>query len=299
MHRFCLCGLLLIGLAACQIQPPVEAIPTPTVTIAPTATSAAQVRLPFVAGPQATPTGTAEPTLTPTPTPTITPTPQPTLTPQPTITPTTDPATAPVVLIARPLANEFVTGEITVVGKVANASSGVVQLRARTPDGQPVGPDPVVVSTQAVTDGLNYTGVLVLELPPTPRQMSVVALWSPNQDAEPVAEASQLVSILGRYGRVDRIVVEMPRPFERGSADRLDVRGVAPGPPAKLLARLLDDNDQVVESVEARLAWYQPGLPCEFRAELPNNPAGTQLQVISLGPDDAVLEAVRVRLTAR
>ncbi|HEY0606709.1 MAG TPA: hypothetical protein VGD58_27570 [Herpetosiphonaceae bacterium] len=299
MRRFCSWALLLIGLAACQIQPPVERIPTPTIAITPSATSAAQVRLPFVAGPQATPTGTAEPTLTPTSTPTITSTPQPTNTPLPTITPTIDPATAPVVLIARPLADEFVTAEITVSGKVANVASGVVTLRGRTPDGQPVGRDPVVASTQVVTDGLGYDGVLTLELPPTPRQMAVVALWSQNADAEPVAEASQVVSILGRYGRVDRIVVETPRPFERGTADRLAVRGVAPGPPAKMLARLLDDNDQVIETVEARLDWYQPGLPCEFRAELPNNPAGTQLQVISLGPDDAVLEAVKVRLTER
>lgn len=299
MRRFCLWALLLIGLAACQIQPPVEPIPTPTVAVTPSATSAAQVRIPYVSGPQATPTGTAEPTLTPTSTPTITSTPQPTNTPLPTITPTTDPANAPVVLIARPLANEFVTAEITVAGKVANVSSGVVELRGRTPDGQPVGPDPVAVSTRVVTDGLSYEGVLTVELPPTPRQMAVVALWSPNADAEPVAEASQLVSILGRYGRVDRIVVELPRPFERGTADRLAVRGVAPGPPAKMLARLLDDNDQVIESVEAGLSWYQPGLPCGFRAELPNNLAGTQLQVISLGPDDAVLEAVKVRLTER
>lgn len=299
MRRFCSWALLLVGLAACQMQPPVETIPTPTATVAPTATSAAQVRIPYVLGPQATPTGTAQPTLTPTSTPTITSTPQPTLTPQPTITPTIDPANAPVVLMARPIANEFVTAEITVAGKVANVRDGVVQLRGRTPDGQPVGPDPVIVATQVATDGLSFDGVLRLELPPTPRQMAVVALWAPNADAAPVAEASQIVSILGRYGRVDRIIVETPRPFERGTADRLAVRGVAPGPPAKMLARLLDDNDQVVESVEAGLNWYQPGLPCEFVAEVPNNPAGTQLQVISLGPDDAVLEAVRVRLTTR
>lgn len=295
MRRFCLWGLLLIALAGCQTQPPVEVIPTLTRIPDPTATSAAQVRLPFILGPQATPTGTAEPTSTPT----ITTTPQPTLTPQPTMTPASDPVNAPVVLIARPVANEFVPAEIAMTGKVANVSTGVVQLRARTPDGQPVGPEPVTISTQVVSDGLSYAGTLKLDLPPTPRQMAVVALWSQSADAEPVAEASQLVSILGRYGRVDRIIVETPRPFERGTADQLAVRGVAPGPPAKMLLRLLDDGDQVVESIEARLDWYQPGLPCEFRGELPNNPAGTQLQVISFGPDDAVLEAVRVRLTQR
>jgi hypothetical protein len=203
-----------------------------------------------------------------------------------------------VVLIAQPVADEFVTAAITMTGKVANVSSGVVRLRTRTPDGQPVGPEPVVASTQIVTDGLGFSGMLALELPPTPRQMAVVALWYSSESADPAAEASRLVSMLGRYGRVDRVIVETPQPFERGAESQLAVAGVAPGPPAKIVARLLDENDQVVETIEAHLDWYQPGLPCSFRAQLPNNPAGTQLQVISLGADDAVIEAVRVRLTA-
>jgi hypothetical protein len=221
------------------------------------------------------------------------------LTSVPTTTPTTDPAYAPVVLIARPGANEFVTGAIAVTGKVANVASGVVRLRARTPDAQPVGPESVLATTQAVTDGLSFTGMLTLDLPPTPRQVAVVALWAASEAAQPAAEASQVVSILGHYPRVDRLIVETPAPFERGTDPQLAVQGVAPGPPAKIVARLLDESDQVLESIDATLDWYQPGLPCTFRAELPNNPAGTQLQVISLGPDDAVIEAVRVRLSPK
>jgi hypothetical protein len=298
MRRLCF-FLLLLSLAGCQVRVPVEPIPTPAAMPTPTAmatltaTTAAHVTLPFVTGPQATPVDTLTPTAT------VTQTPIPTLTAIPTVTPTIDPAYAPVVLIAQPVADEFVTAAITMTGKVANVSSGVVWLRGRTPDGQPLGPEPVIASTSVVSDGLGYTGTLALELPPTPRQMAVVALWSSSQSAEPVAEASQLVSMLGRYGRVDRVIIETPQPFERGTEPQLAVAGVAPGPPAKILARLLDESDQVVETIEARLDWNQPGLPCSFRAELPNNPAGTQLQVISLGPDDAVIEAVRVRLTPK
>ncbi|HEX6290661.1 MAG TPA: hypothetical protein VFZ66_15840 [Herpetosiphonaceae bacterium] len=295
MRRLSILGLLVLALAGCQMRVPVEPIPTPT------ATPAAQVRLPFVSGPQAsaTPTRTPQPTLTPTSTPTITHTPLSTLTPLPTVTPTTDPASAPVVLIAQPVASEFVTTAITVTGRVANTTAGIVRIQARTPDGQPVGREPVLVTTQVLSDGLGFVGTLAVEPPPTPRQMAVAALWSPSEGEAPAAEASQLVSILGRYGRVDRLIIEGPRPYERGDAPQLVVRGAAPGPPAKILARLLDENDQVVETTEALLAWYQPGLPCAFDAVLPNNPAGTQLQVISLGPDDAVIEAVRVRLTER
>jgi hypothetical protein len=90
-----------------------------------------------------------------------------------------------------------------------------------------------------------------------------------------------------------------PEPFARSGEPTIAVRGIAPGPPAKVVARLLDDGDQVLESVDAQLRWYQPGLPCDFDAALPNNPAATQVQVIMLGLDDVVVESTRVRLTPR
>ncbi len=55
----------------------------------------------------------------------------------------------------------------------------------------------------------------------------------------------------------------------------------------------------VLEAVDARLLWYQSGLACAFEATLPNNPAAAQVEVITLGPDHAVIEAARVRLEPR
>ena len=152
-----------------------------------------------------------------------------------------------------------------------------------------------MAATTVVSDGLAFSGEIPVELPPTPRPFTVYAAWV-GQEQVVMAEASQPVNLLGRFPRVSQLTLDTPRPFERGSESTILVRGVAPGPPAKILARLLDDAETVVESVEARLLWYQPGLPCAFDAVLTNNPAATQVQVILLGPDDVVVEAVRVRL---
>ena len=65
--------------------------PTPTATLAPTATSIPTPTL----TPEPTPTPTPEPTATPTPTPTATPEPTPTPTPEPTATPTPTPTATP------------------------------------------------------------------------------------------------------------------------------------------------------------------------------------------------------------
>ncbi len=291
MGRLCL--LLLLLLTACQVTVPAEPTPTAQRSALSVATiGSAEASSAAVA---ATPTWTPEPTLTPTPLPTATLTPIPTLTPMPTTTPTSAPVAAPVLLIERPLPNEFVPGTISVAGKVANATAGTVTVELRSPDGQALGPPPIVAATTVVSDGLAFTGELPVDLPPTPRPFTVHAVWS-GPDSTSVAEASQPINLLGRFPRVSQLTLDAPRPFDRSSEPTMAVRGFAPGPPAKVLARLLDSADNVVESVEARLLWYQPGLPCAFEANLANNPAGTQVQVIMLGPDDAVLEAVRVRL---
>lgn len=304
IRRFSLFGLWLLILAACQVAPPIQPIPTatmlpPATTTAPAVPTRNIVVLPIPGGAIPTPTWTAQPTLTPTSTPTITATPIPTLTVQPTITPTSGPVVTPVVLIARPLADEFVTTRIPVAGKVATVSSGVVRLSLQSAAGRPDGPAPVLATTRVVSDGLEYEGEITFEGPPTPRLFAVHVEWAPSADAQATARASQLVSLLGRYPRVDRVIVESPQPFERGSAPQLVVEGVAPGPPVKMLARLLDNADTVLESTEAQLSWVQPGLAAAFSATLPNNQAATQLQIISFGPDEQILEAPRVRLAPR
>jgi hypothetical protein len=204
-----------------------------------------------------------------------------------------------VVVIDRPLANEFVSATIPVSGTVSRATGGEVLLSVRSPDGQPTGPDPAPAVIAPAGDGLGFRGQIQLALPPTPRLAQVYAEWDDGAGGQPAVGASQPVNLEGRYPRVDRLIVEQPQPFARPDSDDLAVGGVAPGPPARMLVRLLDDADQVLESAEADLRWYQPGLPCAFAATLPNNGAATQVQVISLGPDDAVIEAVRVRLTPR
>lgn len=285
--------LLLLVLTACQATVPLQPRPAPqrSAQSASTTSSAA----PSASNVVMTPTWTSQPTLTPTPLPTATLTPIPTLTPLPTTTPTGVPSAAPVLLIDRPLPDEFVSTTIMVAGKVANVTDGTVRLELRSPDGRSFGPEPVMATTTVVTDGLAFTGEIPVELPPTPRPFTVYAVWA-GQDQVLTAEASQPINLLGRFPRVSQLTLDAPRPFERGSEATILVRGVAPGPPAKILARLLNDAETVVESVEARLLWYQPGLPCAFDAAMTNNPAATQVQVILLGPDDVVLEAVHVRL---
>lgn len=293
----------VVLLAACQFAAPVEPIPSPT--------PARLVQSSAIAGatpilePPNVPTSRPNPPtslpVTPTATiqPTTTLTPIPTTTAQPSATPTTEnapPEGEPVIQIDRPLSDEFVTGTIPVSGTITNAVNGTVLLSLRAPDGQPLGPAAVTATINQGAPGLAFTGQVTLELPPTPRQAVMIVQFGPAKGGQPVVEAGQPINVLGRYGRVDRLVVEAPRPFERPAEPVLTVRGVAPGPPTKVLVRLLDVADQVVESAEAELTWYQPGLPCAFRTQLPNNATATQLQVISLGADEVVIETVRVQL---
>jgi len=275
--------LLLLALAGC-VAPPVEQRPTPTgapVAIAPTAT--------------VTQTPTTTPTMTQTPTATMTQT----ATPAPTVTQTPSPIAAAAITISDPLPGEFVTGTLTVSGTIAGVSQGVVWIGFATLDGQPIGPAPRRATINPAGDGLQFTGEIAIDLPPTPRQIAVQARWAPAMDAEPATGALQPVNLLGRYPRVVRIIVESPAPLERGTEPQIPILGYAPGPPAKVVARLVDEPGNVLESTEASFAWYEAGKPAVFMAALPNNPAATKLQILALGPDDNVLETATVRLEIR
>lgn len=289
---------LLVLLAACDLTTPVQPIPSPQ-RASPSAVALAPSVTPTFAPPNVPTTNPLPPTSLPV-TPTTTPQPSPTLTPQPTLTaqptPTTAPRAAAVITISRPLPLEFVATPVPVSGSIANAPGGTVLLSLRTPDGQPIGPAPVAAETSVVSDSLQFRGEITLELPPTPREAVAIVQFGPAVAGQSVVEAGQLVNLPGRFGKIDQLLVEEPRPRERPGSPTLVVSGIAPGPPARVLARLLDSADQVVESVETTLGWYQPGLPCSFNGTLPNNPAGTQLQVLTLGDDDAVTAEVRFRL---
>lgn len=303
MQRIGLLAIVLFLLSACRIVTPIEPSVTPTAQMfvqdspLPSGTPTLEPPNAPTSRPNAPTSRALTPTTTPQPTATLTP--QPTLTTIPTVQPTTAPVGQPAITITRPVAGEFVTSPVTVVGTIANATGGTVLISLRTLDGQPIGPDAAAAATSAAADGLQFAVEMPLELPPTPRQLALIVQYAAEQGGQPVIEAGQAINLLGRYGRVDRIIVEAPKPLERPAEAQISVQGVAPGPPAKILARLLDDADQVIESVEATFSWYQPGLPCAWSALVPNNPAGTQLQIITLGPDDAVLDNVRVRLNPR
>lgn len=303
MYRVCLLAVVLVMLAACRVVTPVPQSITPTApnlvqSSPPPAVTPTQA-------PANVPTADANPPTSVPVTPTTTPIPTPTLTPIPTNTtlPTETPlpvsAGDPVITIARPVAQEFVSAAIPIAGTIANVAGGSVLLSVRSLDGQPIGPAPVPAATNATSEGLQFSGEIALELPPTPRQVAVIVSYGPQEGAQPVVEAGQAINLLGRYGRVDRIIVEAPKPLQRPADAEISVQGVAPGPPARIVVRLIDESDQVIETTDAEFRWYQPGLPCAWSARLPNNPAGTQLQVITLGPDDTVLDNVRVRLAPR
>ena len=308
-----LIALILHGtLMGCRIAAPqllVANEPSPTATV------------PLTATPEPTSTPTPSPTATPTPTssPTVTTTPTVTETPAATITPTdtltsteamtltaTEEATltpeatasdgeAPQVTIERPVAGLFLPSPVEVAGQVMHASQGQVRLQAQTPDGQPVGLEPVLAATAPISGGLAYTGTLPLKYAPTPRSVVIAAEYL-GEDGTVRASTEQHVNATGRFARVQYITVESPLPFTRNGDPVIVVRGAAPGPPQSMEVRLLDAQDQVLESVRATLGWYQPGLPCDFTATLQNAPAGTTVEVLSLGQDDAVIERARVRL---
>ncbi len=311
MYRLRLLVLLtVLLLVACRATQPDEAVISPSAlawrslsTATPTADVQAAVTpvgspaSPAPGLPTPTPETPTPPVLLPTPTPlaspTITLTPQPTNTPAPTNTP----PPGAVVTIEHPVADEFVAAIVSAAGTVANAPSGGMLLSIRTLDGAVIGPPAINADMKSSGDGYRFLGQVALDPPPTPRQVVLIARYEPDDPAWSVVEAGQAINVQGRYGHIDRLVVEQPRPLERPDSPEIEVRGVATGPPAKVLVRLLDAGENVLAETEAQLAWYQPGLPCDYSALLPNVPEATQMQVIALGIDDAVTEATRVRLT--
>lgn len=310
MHRLRLVLLLAcVVLVACRATGPDEVSLTPTVLAwrslsTPTPTTVGQAAVTPVgsfaatpAPPTPTPETPTPPVLLPSPTlqasPTITLTPQPTNTPLPTNTP---PPSA-VVTIERPLPDEFVAAIVSAAGTVVNAPSGGMQLSIRTPDGAVVGPPAIYADVTTLADGFQFAGQVALDPPPTPRQVVLIARYEPDDPAWSVVEAGQAINVQGRYGHIDRLVVEQPKPLERPDTPDIEVRGVASGPPAKVLVRLLDPAENVLAEADAQLSWYQPGLPCDYAALLPNVPEATQLQVITFGADDVIQESTRVRLT--
>ena len=121
--------LLLLVLTACQVTVPAQ--PTPVPQWSAQSASSMSSAAPLAYSVVMTQTWTPQPTLTPTPGPTATLTPSPTLTPRPTTTPTSRPSAAPVLLIERPLPDEFVSTTIMVAGNVANVADGIVMLELR------------------------------------------------------------------------------------------------------------------------------------------------------------------------
>ncbi len=304
--------LLQLGLAGCQVAPtpfppssataPAEATvvgaksvaastptmrptPSPTLGVRPSAT---QTQTPGAT--VVVPTATA-------PTPTVRPSPtvEPTLTPLPTVTVAQRGGGTPRVTIAQPVIGMFLPSPVEVAGKVANVPAGQVRLQAQTPNGQSLGLPPMMAATSPVTDGLAFSGTLQLGYAPTPRSLLITAEYLDPKGVVR-AFAQQPVNVVGRFARLQYIVVEAPLPFTRGSDPSILVRGATPGPPKSVLVRLLDAQEHVLDSVPALLGWYQPGLPCDFTASVPNRPEGASIQVLSLGENDKVIEQARVRL---
>jgi hypothetical protein len=188
----------------------------------------------------------------------------------------------------------FLPVPVPVRGRVENVSGGEVRLLAQTPNGESIGLPPVLAATTSVTNGLVFSGTLELGYAPTPRGLLVTAEYVEEDRVR--AFLQQPVNAIGRFGRVQYTVIEHPRPFTRNAEPAILVRGAAPGPPKSVLVRLLDAQDQVIESVPASLGWYQPGLPCDFSASIRNVREGVTIQVLSLGDDDKVIEQARVQL---
>lgn len=298
--------LLALLVTGCQTPPPApsaaatavssgaalqaKSLATPSLTSTPRPSPSATTNASPLSSP--TPSATATPASTPTsrPTPTV----EPTLTPAPTVTVPRASTGAPQVIIEQPVAGMFLPVPVVVRGRVMNGAGGEIQLRVQAPDGQAIDLPPVLVPTTAVTNGLTFSGEIPLAYAPTPRGLLITAEYV--VDGRVRAYAQQPANAIGRFARLQYTVVEVPRPFSRDTQPAIEVRGAAPGPPKSVLVRLLDAQDQVLESAVARLGWYQPGMPCDFTASVPNVPAGATLQVVSLGDNDKVLEQARVQL---
>lgn len=236
---------------------------------------------------------TREPTPTDRPTPTV----------QPTLTPVATPTLAPTntlraqVKIDRPVSGMFLPSPVEVAGTVKNAQSGSVRIVVQTPDGKAIGIAPVLATTEPVGDGLRFTATLPLGMAPTPRSLLIAAEYL-DTNGTVIGFAQQPVNAIGRFSHTQYLMVESPLPYTRTGDETMIVQGAAPGPPKSVLVRLLDDQGNALVSMPAELGWYQPGLPCDFVATVPNNPAAKSVEVVSLGENDKVLERITVPLGA-
>lgn len=259
--------------SAATAQPPPTPSTPPRASVTPTASS------------------TPEPTLTRAPTPTV----EPTLTAQPTATPP-QAVDVPRITLERPVAGMFLGSPIDISGTV-DVAGGQVRATVETPDGVPIGIEPVLLPTEPNGAGMNFRGTLTVGTAPTPRGIVVVVEYL-DDAGDVVVAVQQRATIEGRFARLQYLTVEGPLPYSRPADATFLVYGAAAGPPAKVEVRLLDRNGSVLQSMEATLGWYQPGLPCDFAATIGNRPEGVLIEVISMQDDGTPLERRRVPLAA-
>lgn len=280
-----------LALAACQVVVPLEPVATPTSMSAPAARQSprpgAVVHIPLIGSQQSAATSSPipapTPTSVPTPTPTSVPTPMPTLAP------------GAGMRLDAPLPEEFVSLPLTVSGVVSGTQQGEVRLDLLLPDGQPLAIAPVVATVRPLDGGLAFAGMLALDLPPTPRQALLRARWAPAPQAAPRLEATRLINLPGAAARITEVMVIAERDALAGV---IHVQGSAPGPPDRVVVRLLGPGDVVLSALEAQRSWVAPGLPCAFRATLPQHADALVIEALALDAGGTVQDTARVWLGA-
>jgi hypothetical protein len=291
-------GALLFGLvvSGCSVgiePPPPTPVAQQPATTEPTLSARGDGATPL---PTAAPIATAEPTATPQPTLTMAPTPtvEPTLTAQPTATTPPVAADAPLLVLERPVAGMFLDVPVEISGTV-DVAVGQIRATIYTPDGEPLGLEPVLLPTTPISTGLQFRGTVPLGNAPTPRGVVVVVEYL-DEAGDVAATAEQPTNVEGRFARLQYMAVEGPLPYTRPTDPTILVYGAAAGPPARVEVLLLDSGGNVLVSVPAALGWYQPGLPCDFAATIENRAEGVTVEVRSFDADGTQLEQVRVPL---
>lgn len=296
-------SVLLFGVCLSGCSVGIEPPPATPVAAQPSATARATVVARGItatpSSPRPTPTATqrpptatptAEPTLTMAPTPTV----EPTLTPQPTAT--TPPATtnAPLIVFERPVAGMFLDVPLEISGTV-DVAEGQIRATIYTPDGEPLGLEPVLVPTEPISSGMRFQGTIPLGNAPTPREVVVMVEYL-DEGGNVAATAEQSANVEGRFARLQYMAVEAPLPYSASADPTIVVRGAAAGPPERVEVRLLDAAGNILVSAPAALGWYQPGLPCDFAATIENRAEGATVEVLSFDADGTQLEQARVPL---